>query len=271
MHSKDPFEGFRKWQETMRNLTESPVLAGLRKQQELFRSPVLDPFRQQQESMRLMTHSPVLDAFRKQRELLRSPLLDALRKQQELLQSPVLDAFREQQESMRKLTESPVLDALRKQQELLQSPVLEAFREQQETMRKLTNSATFTQLQGQGKQIAAVLSGPALDPLQKFRDALESAVFELAEQELPDADERLSDDEVAARLGLFNARVLQLLLWRMEGLLRVLEALAGAGFAVNEISGDQVVDPSFIAVVVMVVLVGELVLWFAEGPPPESD
>jgi hypothetical protein len=149
--------------------------------------------------------------------------------------------------------------------------VLDAFRQQQESMRKLTESPVFAQLQGQQEQIAAVLSGPAVDPLQRFRDAMETAVFEFAAQELPDADEALSEDEVAARLALFNARVLQLLLWRMEGLLRVIEALAGAGFAINEISGHPVVDPSFVAVVVMVVLIAELVLWFAQGPPAESD
>ena len=235
-------------------MTRSPFLDAVLKQQQLLYSPVLDAFRKQQETMQKLTQSP---------------FADVLRRQQELMYSPVLDAFRKQQETMQKLTQSPFADVLRRQQELVESPVLDAFRKQQDTMRKLTESPVFTQLWEQQHQMAAVLSGPALDHLLRYQEELEDRIIQLAAQDLL-ADDVLDEDEVSTQLAWFNARSLQLLLWEMEGLLKVVEVLTAAGFATNEVSGVEVVDQTFLAVMVMLVLVAELVLWSAKGPPDDE-
>jgi small-conductance mechanosensitive channel len=224
------------------------------------------------------------EAIRKQQEqirrLMESPALDALRKQQEQIQklvseAPVLEALRRQEEQIRQITtEPPALEAIRKHQEQIQelneSPFLDAMRKQQEQIQKLTQSPQFVQLAQQQQEMAKFWANEPLEPFGRFReevavDALRYAEDEAKEETLPGASEASH-----ARDPLFTFKASQYLLWQLQGLIKVLEILSATGGVANEFAEDPLVSGKLLAVMLMVALIGELMVWIAHRPP-EAD
>ncbi|HET9678054.1 MAG TPA: hypothetical protein VFP21_11200 [Solirubrobacterales bacterium] len=227
-----------------------------------------DPFeflRKQQEEIRRLLRSPAFEAIRREQESIRKLVTEA----------PALEAMRKQQEEIRKwATEPRVVEAVRKTQEeirkISESPLLEAMRKQQEEVRKLTESPQFAQMQKQQRELAELWARQPIEPFARYREDLATQAIryaEAAEKEETPAQSSGEDPNAS----YFTFRSVQYVLWQMEGLLKAMEVMTAAGDAVNKLAEDPVVSPKLLALMLMIALTGELILWFARRPPPGED
>jgi hypothetical protein len=225
----------------------------------------LEPFRKQLEQIRQLTESPALEALRKQQEQIQelvseAPVLEALRKQEQQIrrltsEPPVVEAMRKQQEQILKLNESPFLEAMRKQQEQIL---------------KLTESPQFAQLAEQQQEMARFWANQPLEPFVRFREEVADDALRYAADETAEGATHEAEDDRHARDALFNFRASQYLLWQLQSLIKALEIMTAAGQMANEFSKDPVVSGKLLAVMLMVALIGELMVLIAQRPPPDE-
>jgi hypothetical protein len=174
------------------------------------------------------------------------------------------------------LTDSPALQAL---QQALQ-PNTETLRrltdlqplvEQQETLRRLTESPTFEAFQKQHAEWRDVVTPAQVEFVQKYEnelyeelaDAAEAAAKSIAQQAAP-------GDEAAISAVLFGFESRQILIWRMEGLLKATELLGAAAIGAGQAT-DNPLPPVLVALIAMLVVTAELLLYLAKGPPRRGE
>lgn len=222
----------------------------------------LEAWRRQQEQIRRVMQSPAFEAIKKQEELTRKLLSEP----------PVLEAMRKQQEQIRKLiSEPPALEAIRREQERVQklneSLVLKALQKQQEQIRKLAKGPGFVKLAKQQQEMADFWSRQSIEPLSRFREEVANEAIRYAEEADSDVTASSSDGLSGA---FFQFRANQYLLWQLKGLLKALEVLTASGDATNELAEEPIVSGKLLALMLMVALIGELMIWLAQGPPNDS-
>lgn len=240
MTADDPFDRFHKLQEKLRAAMDPAALERVRETNEKLRE----------------TMGPLMDRTRAQNaELARklAPALKQTREDQAKLNETLLPAFRTgraHQESLAKTFE-PAMRQLHEQNErvakVLSEPLLEQMREQQDRLRE-------------------ILSGPALGEVLDYQERLAARLVDYATELPVDEVDLIVEDAVEGPARWFGARSWQFVTWEVEGLLKTLELLTASMYLANTAMADQPFPEPWLAVLLMLVVAGELAVWFATRP-----
>lgn len=253
MTDPDPLDEFRRQQERLDQLIQSSTLRSIREHQVRL-TALTEP-----------AVKRMLDQQRRLAEWLQPRVLRMVEQQQRLAEAmqPAITRTVEQQRQLAELMQPSVIQTLEQQRRLaeLVQPSVQRIVENQRQLERLLRPA-WADAQA---RLAPFADGAALEAFLDYQQTLASRMVEFAEADAleVDTDEAIDPDV------WFGARSWAYLLWEIEGLLKTLELLT-AGLGAARLTLNAPISEAYLAVIVMLIVAGELALYFAKGGPEDG-